>query len=244
MIQETEGIVLRNVKYGDTSLVSTIYTRAFGLQSYLIQGVRSDKKSANKANLFQPGNELNLMVYHVPNKNLQRIREARMHYWFEAIHQVMVKQSVMVFCVELFSKVVTQPETNEELYEFLSNAIRTIDTTAVEQLANFHLQFSLSLAQWMGFGIQERYSDDTPVLDLMQGNFVSASSPHGLEFTDGFYAKTISELNQIAIEDGYRIALHREQRLDIIHVLIRYLQLHVQSMGKIKSLDVLPDILS
>ncbi|MEO6932134.1 MAG: recombination protein O N-terminal domain-containing protein, partial [Chitinophagaceae bacterium] len=41
MILSTKGIVLRSVKYGETSLVSSIYTLSHGLQSYMINGVRT-----------------------------------------------------------------------------------------------------------------------------------------------------------------------------------------------------------
>src|SRR5690348_3612929 len=55
MLHKTKGIVLRSVKYGETSLVVTIFTELFGLQSYLVNGVRTvPKKGTAKANLFQP----------------------------------------------------------------------------------------------------------------------------------------------------------------------------------------------
>lgn len=43
-IHHTKGIVLRTVKYGETSLVVSIYTEMFGLQQYMVNGVRTNKK--------------------------------------------------------------------------------------------------------------------------------------------------------------------------------------------------------
>ncbi|MFT3936946.1 MAG: recombination protein O N-terminal domain-containing protein [Chitinophagaceae bacterium] len=58
-IHHTKGIVLRTVKYGETSVIASIYTELFGLQSYLVNGVRtSSKKGPGKASLFQPGSIL------------------------------------------------------------------------------------------------------------------------------------------------------------------------------------------
>ena len=45
-IHKTRGIVLRSVKYGETSLVVTIFTEIFGLQSYIVNGVRASTKKA------------------------------------------------------------------------------------------------------------------------------------------------------------------------------------------------------
>jgi len=55
VLQKTRGIVLRAVKYGETSLVVTIFTEEFGIQSYLVNGVRSTRSARIKAASFQPG---------------------------------------------------------------------------------------------------------------------------------------------------------------------------------------------
>jgi len=55
MLHSTAGIVLRNIKYGETSVVVTIFTELFGVQSYLINGVRvASTKTASKAGRHAP----------------------------------------------------------------------------------------------------------------------------------------------------------------------------------------------
>ena len=76
MTHKTKGIVLRSVKYGETSVVVTIYTELFGIQSYMVKGVRkSSKTSSGKAIYFQPSAILDMVVYHNPLKNLNFIKE-------------------------------------------------------------------------------------------------------------------------------------------------------------------------
>src|SRR5438309_1134928 len=49
MIQKTKGIVLRSIKYGETSLIVSVLTELFGLQSYLVKGFRiNDEYSESK----------------------------------------------------------------------------------------------------------------------------------------------------------------------------------------------------
>ena len=43
MTHKTKGIVFRTVKYGETSLVVTVYTEFFGVQTYMVNGARSTK---------------------------------------------------------------------------------------------------------------------------------------------------------------------------------------------------------
>jgi DNA repair protein RecO (recombination protein O) len=54
-LHQTKAIILRTVKYGETSLIVTAYTELFGLQSYLAQGVRKPSKKNSSANCFMPG---------------------------------------------------------------------------------------------------------------------------------------------------------------------------------------------
>ena len=75
MTHKTKGIVLRTIKYGETSVVVTIFTELFGVQTYMVNGVRTTKKSSAKANHFQPGAILDLVVYHNDLHSMQRIKE-------------------------------------------------------------------------------------------------------------------------------------------------------------------------
>lgn len=243
MIHHTKGIVLRQVKYGDTSLVVTVYTEGFGVQSYMVQGVRSDKKGAHKANLYHPATVLDMVVDHHPQKNLQRIKECKIHYWYESTYKNMIKSSLSMYCVELFSKVITEPEGNTELFQFLENVLIRIDQADLPRITNIHLLFTLELITHLGFGIQESYSEETPVLDLMNGQYTSIDAMKGLSYADGPIARMISDLNQSDLETLHEIPLNHHQRNDILLVLIRYLQMHIPSMSAIKCVAVLQEIL-
>src|SRR5471030_912859 len=51
MIYSTKGIVLRTVKYGETSVIAAIFTEVFGIQSYIVNGVRTAGRTS-KNDLF------------------------------------------------------------------------------------------------------------------------------------------------------------------------------------------------
>jgi DNA repair protein RecO (recombination protein O) len=77
MLHKTKGIVLHYIKYSETSIIVKIYTETFGIQSYIVNGVRS-KNNKNKIALFQPLTLLDMVVYHKANAtSLNRIAEVR-----------------------------------------------------------------------------------------------------------------------------------------------------------------------
>lgn len=244
MLHATKGIVLRTVKYGETSLVVTMYTELFGMQSYLVNGARTEKKSSGKANLFQPGTLLELIVYHQPNKNLQRIKEVKIYYLYQTLHTNIVKNTIGTYLVELISKTITEPESHIELYDFLEKSMLYIDKNAESKLANFPIHFTLQLFLILGFEIQNSFSELRPFLDLMNGQYVSKDKLEHLHYIEGALAEAISNCNKLSFEDVSQVALNNTLRKEIIYALIQYLKFHISSFGELRSIDILHEILS
>ena len=77
-------MVLKTVKYGETSIITTVYTELFGVQSYLVKGVRKmSKQGSSSASYFQAGAILEMSVYHNELKNLQFVKE---YHWMTMKH--------------------------------------------------------------------------------------------------------------------------------------------------------------
>src|SRR5215216_6467531 len=140
MLHKTKGIVLRTIKYGETSLVVTMFTELFGLQSYLVNGVRTpNKKGTARANLFQPAAILDLIAYRNEFKNLQRLKEFKWGFLYQHILSDVRKNAVALFMVELLSKCLKQPEANAELFYFVEDALHHLDEASDTVTANFPL---------------------------------------------------------------------------------------------------------
>src|SRR4051812_32948289 len=100
MTHKTKGIVLRTVKYGDTSVIASVYTEVFGVQSYIVKGVRqTTKKSSGKAIYFQPGAILDMVVYQNNLKNLQFIKEYEWAFLYEHVLFDVAKNAVAMYVV-------------------------------------------------------------------------------------------------------------------------------------------------
>ena len=243
-LHKTKGIVLRAVKYGETSLIVTIFTELFGLQSYIVSGVRtSTKKGTGKANLFQPTAILDLVVYHNELKNLNRIKEFKWHYLYKHIFSDVPKNAVALFMIELLTKCLKQPEANPELFEFCEDAFIHLDESSDAVMANFPLFFALHLPSFFGFRINDDYAEETPILDMQEGMFV-ADRPDHLYFLEGKQAEVTSELLKIMQpEELEQIKLHHDFRRQLLFAYEIYYALHIQDFGTMKTLPVLREVL-
>ena len=173
-LHKTKGIVLRTVKYGETSIIVTMFTELFGVQSYLVNGVRtSTKKGTGKASLFQPSAILDLVVYHNELKHLNRIKEFKWSVIYQHILSDVPKNAVALFMVELLTKCLKQPEGNSDLFHFAEDIFMQLDESKGAVMANLPLFFALHLPFHFGFRITDNYSEENPYLDLQEVSFVA-----------------------------------------------------------------------
>ena len=241
MIYSTKGIVLRTIKYGETSVIASVFTELFGIQSYLVNGVRISGKNG-KAHFFQPSSILEMQVYHNELKNLQRIKDLRWSVLYKNILSNITKNAVALFMVEILQKSLKQPETNEALFQFCEEVFIELDTSDAEITANFPLYFSLQLAPFLGFRLQNNYSEKRNVFNFPEGNFSEQNSIEtGNTGTEvGFY---ISELlKAIHPNDLREIKMNRKTRGVILKIMENFYAWHIPEFGKMKTLDVLSEI--
>ena len=243
-LHKTKGIVLRAVKYGETSLIVTIFTELFGLQSYLVNGVRTSSKKGNgKANLFQPTAILDLVVYHNELKHLNRIKEFKWSYLYQHIFSDVPKNAVALFMIELLTKCLKQPEANPELFEFCEDAFIHLDESSGSVMANFPLFFALHLPVFFGFRISDEYSDKNSIVDLQEGMFVPGRPDH-FHFLEGKQAEVTSELlKMMQPEELEQLKLNHDFRRQLLFAYETYYALHIQDFGTMKTLPVLREVL-
>jgi len=247
MTHQTKGIVLRTVKYGETSLVVTVFTRMFGIQTYLVNGVRKQQKKGSKAIMLQPAALLDMEVYHNELKSLQRIKDCEWNHLYQQLFSDVVRNSIATFLLELLHKSLKQPEPNPELFDFCEDSFQYLDLASAGAAANFALYFSLQLPQFFGFNIQQ--TDDSfdgeqeMYLDLLEGNFVDQKPQH-LHFIQGEMAMlTLELLKAMHPTELEEFKLNKDIRRHLLTAYQQYYSLHIQDFGQMKTWKVLQEVL-
>ena len=219
MIGKTKGLVLSYIKYGDTSIICKIFTDSFGLQSYIINGIRNSK-SKNIA-LYQPLNILDMVVYHKKNSGVQRIKEAKLDVIYTSIHNDMKKVSVCFFLSEFLSKILNNESDQEDKFDFIQNSLIEFDRLN-SRFSNFHIQFLIKLSKYYG-------------IDIISLDQLIVSNNTDKELDD-FVQKCIDESYQGNINSNNIL------RNKVINLIIEYFSIHLELNIKLKSTDVLKEI--
>ena len=240
MIEKTRGVFLHAVKYSETSLITSIYTEAYGRQSFIINGVRS-KNSTVKAAIFQPLYLLDLEIYYKSNREIHRIKNARIAFPYTTIPFDIRKSTQVLFLSEVLYKCLREEEPNIELFDFIYHSLTLLDLTEAG-ISNFHLWFLFKLTRFLGFSPSRENAEISNFFDLQSARFVSHEPLHD-QFTDKQLTVLFTRLFNIDSSSIERLDYTQRERRWVLEKLLEFYHIHLGNLGEFKSLEVLKEVL-
>lgn len=221
MLYKTRGIVFRFTKYGDTSIIVNIFTEQFGMQGYIVNGVRSHSKNSKIA-LYQPLTLVDMVVYHREHANIMRIKEIKCFYPYQHIPLDIRKSGLAMFITEVINKTIKEESHAQELCEFLIESLVQLDQ--LDKVENFHLIFMVKLSRFLGFGAHSKN-------EIIGGRMTSLEAEAMLEkIVVANYTDSLSLTNEL--------------RREVLDVLLGFFTEHIETIGEMKSVQVLREIMS
>lgn len=226
MISKTSGITLGKIKFRETSIIARIFTEKFGLQSYLINGIRSPKGKFKIA-LFQPLTLLDLVVYYKENAGIQRLSEVKCSYPYSTISGNIKKSAIFIFLTEVLEKTLRDCSNPEEVFAFLQQSLIKFDTENENQ-SSFHLRFLIEYSAVLGFKPQS-------IIDF-KNHIPSNLHASGRD--------ALLLIKQMIENKTQKISVSSNStRRNCLNLIIAYYRGHIDNLGEIKSVGVLKEIL-
>lgn len=239
MLHKTKGIALKTTNYSESSLVVHIFTEAFGMQPYLINGAKKTKAKM-AANLFQPLHTLDLIVYYKENNTLQRIKEARQTPVLRHIPIDITKSSLSLFINEILYKVLKEQSPDPFLFSFLEQSILWLDESTCA-LANFHLVFLTKLSRYLGFLPLRQSEGSKNYFDLLNGIFTNSLPVHKHILQEP-HTTLLNQLLESDFENAALIKMSKEDRKHLLEKLLEFYKLHTENFKQVNSLYILEEL--
>lgn len=240
MLHSTRGIVLHTVNYSETSLIAKIYTEIFGLQSYLIKGIRKQKARIRPV-LFQHLSLVDLIVYHKEKSALQTIKEGQIAFPYKSVPFEIRKSSVALFINELLYKSIREEEPNRKLFDFIWDSCVFLDETT-HSTNYFHLWFIVHLTAFLGFIPQMNYSERNKIFNMQEGVF--QENPPGHEyFMDEGLSAFFYQLFMLPSEEGVVMNFPLEERNLMVEKILLFYRIHLSGFGGLQSHLILHTVL-
>jgi len=224
MLLTTKAIVLSALKYKDSSLIVSCYTKELGVQSYILHHIFKSKKEKLNPAYFQPLTQIEIQTSYKPSQTLHKINEVKLQHSYLTLHTNIYKSTVSMFLAEVLQNVLKEEEKNSELYHFLEATFLWYDLHDFN--ANFHVLFLLKLSQHLGI---------YPDIDTLQLNFFNyEKDTRKINVLKNFLGTNFDTLDTIKI--------NVQMRQDTLSEILHYFSVHLGDFKQPKSLKILHDI--
>lgn len=235
-LYKTKGIVIHQFKYSETSVIAKIYTEMFGLESFLLKGVRNNKSKV-KQGLLQHLSLVDLVVYHNKKGGLQHLKEIKSNYTFKSIPFDLRKSSIVLFINEILYKSIKEEIKNEKLFNFINRALILLDET-IEKYSDFHFHFLIELTKYLGFYPNNNFSEDNNIFNIKEGIFQGF-------VTEETYCldKSLSYQFYVLLNKGFNeYYVPVEYRKQLLSKIIDFYRIHIAGLKEVYSNQVLESI--
>lgn len=234
----TRGIALQTIKYSDSSLIAKFYTAEFGIQSYLVRGIRS-KSSKVKASTIQHMNLFDMQVTHKEKTNLHSIKELINNPIYNSIPLDIVKSSLVLFLNEIVIKTIKEEEPNLQLFNFLEEFLQNLDRKE-KNFVDDHLFFMIYLSNHLGFYPSTENMERAITFDLQEGVFLQTNyySPLRLNAEETELLKSLLK----SVNGELELQLKSSERKKLLWIMLRYFECHVETFKNIQTVHVLEEI--
>ena len=235
MITKTRGIVLRSVRFGESSLIVDVLTKSSGRVSFMVH-IPKTSKGKIKKQYFQPMTLLDFEYDFRQRSNLQRIKDVRVSLPYSSIPIDPAKSCISLFLSEFIYYATRNEQENPTLFTYISTSLEWLDN-AYEDFANFHLVFMMRLGKFLGF--HPFLEDFTPgcFFDLRNGCF-TLSMPLHTDFLNGH----LYNLMRMNFDTMKLFKLSHDDRNRITEIVLRYYKLHLPNMPELQSFDILREV--
>jgi len=239
MLVTTQGIILHNVKYADTKLISKVYTRDFGLISLNIH-FSSSAKAKIKPALIQPLSQLELVFSLKENKEIHQLSEAKPVYIYNDLSSHFIKMCIAQFINEVLNKCLKEQSKNEELYDFVTHIFQWLDVNT-EGFYDLHIYVLFELTKYLGFYPSNNISPLNKFFDTREGKYQSYSQSFPLSF-DLEQSRLFAQLFTYNLSS--KKLYTKTERLNILDCLMAYYKMHIPGLHEFKSFAVLQETMN
>ena len=240
MLQKTRGIVLRTLKYKDSSLIADVYTEVSGRTSFLLPVSRS-RKAPVKTALFQPLAMVELEADYRPNVTMYKVKEAKSFYPFSSLPFDPYKSAIALFLSEFLCRALREETENRPLFAYLQHSVVWLDECR-GGFANFHLVFLMRLSRFLGLYPNLEHYAEGDYFDLQAACFTSLRPQTHSHYIGPQEAARLRRLMRMNYETMHLFGMSRTERARCLSVINDYYRLHLPDFPELRSLEVLKEL--
>ena len=148
MLIKTEAVILKTMKYRETSKIVTFYTKEYGKLNGIAKGARTAKNKFGSA--LEPLTHSMLVLYKKEHRDLHLISQCDAIDPFKTLTEDLDRMTIALAVIELINQVTHQEERNHPLFALLGETLNALNSSLKNYSTYFHA-FRLRLASLFGY---------------------------------------------------------------------------------------------
>jgi DNA repair protein RecO (recombination protein O) len=244
----TDAIVLSRTLMGDSSLLVTLYTRAFGKMKVVARGARKPKSKLAPA--LQPFTVISTTFRRKAHRDLQTLNQADVLTVFRHLSEDLTKMAYAGAVVELVNRLIIGEEPSPELYELTLQTLAALNTQPADGGEVIFWRFQLQLAASFGYapqflrcvGCDRTVEIPDPRFSASLGGVLCAGcltqDPGAFTVSLGT-VKLLERIQHLPVDLLSRLKPSRASRQEIIRIIRSFFLYHLEDARELKALKFL-----
>ena len=251
MIVSSDAIILKSMKYGETSRIVTLFTREFGRIGIIAKGARGKKARFGAA--LDIMSHSRIVFYRKDTRDLQLLSQADLIEQFNRVIDDPSRLMLGFAMIEFLNASVHGEEQHTELFDLLLHSLQQLGSIE-KHPENALLLYLVHLADAFGVGLdlehclrcRSNFGDESvlsgrALFSAPDGGFYCSACAAGLRGME-VSGETLLDLRWLKMTRGNAADVLEVSRTSVsqgIHVMHTHLKAHIPDMRKIRSLDLI-----
>ncbi|KAA3619859.1 MAG: DNA repair protein RecO [Calditrichaeota bacterium] len=147
-LEKHRAVVVRTIKYGETSKIVTLYSQNSGLIKLVAKGARTSK--SRLSGILEPLNVVEVIFYHKVQRELHTLNQASIIFSPIRLRMDAEDALLALACCEIITRVQMLHDENAQVYHLLEAAISVLNSSKAETRRIYFLTFQLQLLRALG----------------------------------------------------------------------------------------------
>jgi len=147
-IVKTEAVVLKAIKYRDTSKIVTFFSKEHGKLSAILKGARSSKTMYGNA--LEPMSHVALVLYEKKGRDIQTLTQCEPVHAYRHLFEDFDKMGIGMAVIELIRDIAHEQEKNVPLFHLLTETLNALNSASRNYL-NLFFYFEIRMLDILGF---------------------------------------------------------------------------------------------
>lgn len=237
--ERVEALVLSTVRHSDKSDILTVYTPTHGRMAFVVAASAGKSARMRKARTM-PLSLVEITFRAAPHAELHRATSITPLRVWNDIYFNPLKNAVAIFIAEFLSRLLRDMPPDELLFRYIANSLHVLDALK-NGVANFHIAFLVGCGLFVGIFPDTETFVKGSVLDFRAGSFTTSVPMHNdwLTADESAYAALLSRINYLNMS---RFRFTRQQRSQVVDLILRYYAIHLPGLGRLNSPQILAQL--